>query len=596
MRPLSKIVIKDRHRRILALIRNNTARLVLAAGCSLMVSLATTATGYLIKPVIDDIFVNKDTTGLVWLPLLVIAVFFVKGVGSYGQEYFMNYVGEDIIRRLRNQLYDRIQDLPLAFFQKERTGVLMSRITNDVNILKAMVSTAVTGSLRDLSTVIGLTVVIFYLNWRMAILAFVVFPVAFIPVVILGQKVRRVSTGCQEAIAELSAFLHETFAGNKIVKAFGREQHEKRRFFDHTQRLFALEIKGVKVRALASPIMEFFGGIGIAFVIWYGGSQVISGQTTPGTFMSFLACVLLIYDPVRKLSQVNNTIQQGMAAADRVFDIIETPSGIPEPPRPRPMSAGPHDVHFSDVHFSYGDKPVLKGIDLRVPHGQILALVGMSGGGKTTLVNLIPRFFDVTGGAVRIDDHDIREYAVADLRREIAIVTQEPILFNETVHDNIAYGKPQADRAAVVKAAQAAYAHDFIERFPKGYDTVIGELGGRLSGGEKQRLCIARALLKDAPILILDEATSSLDTEAEALVQKALENLMQGRTTFVIAHRLSTIAKADHIVVIVDGRIAEQGSHQALMGNQREYAKLYDMQFAAANSSTTGNVHAGTES
>jgi subfamily B ATP-binding cassette protein MsbA len=596
MSPFSKIEIRDRHRRILALIRKNSARLVLAAGCSLMVSAATTATGYLIKPVIDDIFVNQDTTGLVWLPLLVIAVFFVKGVGSYGQEYFMNFVGEDIIRRLRNQLYDRIQDLSLAFFQKERTGVLMSRITNDVNILKAMVSTAVTGALRDLSTVIGLTAVIFYQNWRMAILAFVVFPVAFIPVVVLGQKVRRVSTGCQEAIAELSAFLHETFVGNKIVKAFGMEQHEKGRFFDQTQRLFALEIKGVKVRALASPIMEFFGGIGIAFVIWYGGSQVISGQTTPGTFMSFLACVLLIYDPVRKLSQVNNTIQQGLAAADRVFDIIETPSGIQEPTTPRPMSPGPHDVQFTDVHFSYGDKPILKGIDLFVPHGQILALVGMSGGGKTTLVNLIPRFFDVTGGAVRIDDHDIREYAVADLRREIAIVTQEPILFNETVHDNIAYGNPQADRAAVVKAAQAAYAHDFIERFPNGYDTVTGELGGRLSGGEKQRLCIARALLKDAPILILDEATSSLDTEAEALVQKALENLMQGRTTFVIAHRLSTIAKADHIVVIVDGRIAEQGSHQALLGNQREYAKLYDMQFAAANSATLGTVHAGTDS
>ncbi len=596
MSPFSKIEFRDRHRRILALIRKNSARLVLAAGCSLMVSAATTATGYLIKPVIDDIFVNQDTTGLVWLPLLVVAVFFVKGVGSYGQEYFMNFVGEDIIRRLRNQLYDRIQDLSLAFFQKERTGVLMSRITNDVNILKAMVSTAVTGALRDLSTVIGLTAVIFYQNWRMAILAFVVFPVAFIPVVVLGRKVRRVSTGCQEAIAELSAFLHETFVGNKIVKAFGMEQHEKRRFFDQTQRLFALEIKGVKVRALASPIMEFFGGIGIAFVIWYGGSQVISGQTTPGTFMSFLACVLLIYDPVRKLSQVNNTIQQGLAAADRVFDIIETPSGIQEPTTPRPMSPGPHDVQFTDVHFSYGDKPILKGIDLFVPHGQILALVGMSGGGKTTLVNLIPRFFDVTGGAVRIDDHDIREYAVADLRREIAIVTQEPILFNETVHDNIAYGNPQADRAAVVKAAQAAYAHDFIERFPNGYDTVTGELGGRLSGGEKQRLCIARALLKDAPILILDEATSSLDTEAEALVQKALENLMQGRTTFVIAHRLSTIAKADHIVVIVDGRIAEQGSHQALLGNQREYAKLYDMQFAAANSATLGTVHAGTDS
>ena len=295
MKHLFKIELKDRHRRILSLIKKNSGRLIFAGGCSLMISSATTAMGYLIKPVIDDIFVNRNTTGLLLLPMLVIVIFLMKGLGSYGQEYFMNYVGEDIIRRLRNQLYDRIQDLPLSFFQKERTGTLMSRVTNDVNILKAMVSTAVTGSLRDASTIIGLTAVIFYQNWRMAIIAFIVLPVAFWPVFILGRKVRRVSTGCQQAMAELSAFLHETFAGNKIVKAFGMEPHEKRRFFDKTHRLFRLEIKGVIVRALSSPIMEFFGGMGIAFVIWYGGSEVIDGKTTPGTFMSFLACVLLLY-------------------------------------------------------------------------------------------------------------------------------------------------------------------------------------------------------------------------------------------------------------------------------------------------------------
>lgn len=587
MKNLFNIRLRSRHKRIFALIRKNSMRLVMAAGCSLIVSVATTATGYLIKPVIDDIFVNKDTTGLVFLPLLVIAVYLMKALGTYGQEFFMNYVGEDIIRRLRNQLYDRIQDLSLAFFQKERTGTLMSRITNDVSILKALVSTAVTGSLRDLSTIIGLTSVIFYLNWRMAILAFVVLPVAFLPVFILGRKVRRVSTGCQQAMAELSAFLHETFAGNKIVKAFGMERHEKNRFFDRTQRLFKLEIKGVMIRSLSSPIMEFFGGFGIAFVIWYGGSEVIDGKTTPGTFMSFLACVLLLYDPVRKLSNLNNTIQQGLAAADRVFDVIETQPDIQDPSTCAPMVSGPHDVNFEQVHFDYGDKPVIKGIDLHVQHGKIIALVGMSGGGKTTLVNLIPRFFDVTGGRIAIDGRDIRDYAVSDLRREIAIVTQDPILFNETVRDNIAYGNLEADHDAIVQAAKAAYAHDFIMRFPNGYDTVIGELGGRLSGGEKQRLCIARALLKDAPILILDEATSSLDTEAEALVQKALENLMKGRTTFVIAHRLSTIAKADHIVVIVDGKIVEQGTHASLLSQKGEYAKLHDMQFAAANGPAT---------
>ncbi|MGA6926135.1 MAG: ABC transporter ATP-binding protein, partial [Desulfosarcina sp.] len=401
-----RINLRDRHRRILALVKKNSGRLILAAACSLMVSAATTAMGYLIKPVIDDIFVNQDTAGLVWLPIAVVAVFLVKGAGSYGQEYFMNYVGEDIIRRLRNQLYDRIQDLPLAFFQRERTGTLMSRITNDVNILKSMVSTTVTGFLRDASTIVGLTAVIFYQNWRMAILAFVVMPLAFWPVFILGRKVRRVSTGCQEAMAEMSTFLHETFAGNKIVKAFGMEPQEKQRFFERTGRLFNLEIKGVVVRALSSPIMEFFGGVGIAFVIWYGGSEVIDGDTTPGTFMSFLACVLLLYDPVRKLSRLNNSIQQGMAAVDRVFDIIETAAEIPDPVSPRPIQPGPHDLQFENVRFSYGEQEVIKGIDLTVAKGQVLALVGNSGGGKSTLAYLIPRFFDVTGGCIRIGGID----------------------------------------------------------------------------------------------------------------------------------------------------------------------------------------------
>jgi ATP-binding cassette, subfamily B, bacterial MsbA len=580
---LSKFAFKERHRHIIALIKENSGRLIFAGVCSLMISGATTTMGYLLKPVIDKIFVNKDTQGLTVLPLLIIVAFMVKGLGTYGQEYFMNFVGENIIRRLRDQLYDRIQDLPLAFFQKERTGVLMSRITNDVNILKSMVSTAVTGSLRDGSSIIGLAAVVLYQNWRMAIIAFIVFPLAFLPVIELGRRVRRVSTGCQQAMAELNAFLHETFSGNKIVKAFGMEQHEKQRFFSQTRNLFKLEIKGVVVRSLSNPIMELFAGLGIAFVIWYGGWEVIKGKTTPGTFISFLACVILLYDPIRKLSQLNNSIQQGLAAADRVYDVIETETDIQDPPEPHAMRQGVHTVRFDNVQFSYGEKPVLKGIDLTVAHGQVLALVGMSGGGKTTLVNLIPRFFDVTGGRILIDEVDLRNYAIADLRREIAIVTQDPILFNETVRDNIAYGNLNASETDIVAAAQAAYAHDFILRFPAGYDTVIGELGGRLSGGEKQRLCIARALLKNAPILILDEATSSLDTEAEALVQKALENLMRGRTTFVIAHRLSTVAKADHIVVVVAGRIVEQGTHESLLTLKGEYAKLHEMQFSASN-------------
>jgi subfamily B ATP-binding cassette protein MsbA len=572
--------IRNRHRVFIRLVMKNRNRLIIAGLCGLLMSGATTTMGYLIKPVIDDIFVRKDATGLVLFPLLVIGVFLIKGLGRYGQEYFLSYVGEDIIRRLRNQLYHCIQDLPLAFFQQERTGGLMSRITSDVNILKSMVSRTATGALSDLSAIVGLTAVIFYQNWRMAILAFIIMPVAFFPVFELGRRVRRVRTGCQEAMAELNSFLHETLAGAKIVKAFGMENHEKKRFDQKTGDLFRLEIKGVIVRSLSSPIMEFLGGLGIAFVIWYGGWEVIQGKTTPGTFMSFLTCVMLLYEPVKKLSHLNNSIQQGLAAIDRVYDVVEAQSNIRDPEQPHEMASGAHAVAFNQVDFSYGETPVLNQIDIEVPQGEVLALVGMSGGGKSTLVNLIPRFFDVTGGAITIDGIDIRNFRVSDLRRQIAMVTQEPILFNETVRQNIAYGNPQATQQEIVAAATAAYANDFIMEFPNGYDTVVGELGGRLSGGEKQRLCIARALLKNTPVLILDEATSSLDTESEALVQKALENLMRGRTTFVIAHRLSTVAKADRIAVVANGRIVEIGSHDELLALQGEYTKLHDMQFS----------------
>lgn len=580
---LFKIEIKDRHRRIWHMIMENRFRLYLAMLCSLAIAASMAGMGYYIQPVVDRIFVEKDVTKLALLPIVVLVIFFLKGIGMYGHEYFMNYVGESIIRRLRNDLFNHIMDLPLAFFHKEQTGRLMSRITYDVAIVKAMVSTAVTGAFRDFFTIAGLTGVIFYRDWKMAIVAVVVLPAAFYPVVALGRRVRRVSTGCQESIGELSSFLHEAFAGSKIVKAFGMESHEKRRFDEKTGRLFKLEIKGVIVRSLSSPIMEFFGGVGIAFIIWYGGSRVISGASTPGMFMSFLACVMLLYDPVKKLSNLNNALQQGMAAVDRIFEVIETESDIQDPPEPMAVRRGSHTVRFDQVYFGYDRDMVLKDINLEVKKGEILALVGMSGGGKSSLVTLIPRFYDVKKGRVMIDGTDIRELAVADLRKEIAIVTQDPILFNDTVRNNIAYGNSNASEDDIVNAAKAAYAFNFIEAFPDGFDTVIGELGGRLSGGEKQRLCIARALLKNAPILILDEATSALDAESEALVQKALENLMKGRTTFVIAHRLSTIGYANRIIVVVGGRIVEEGTHAELMACSGEYCKLYQMQIGNGN-------------
>ncbi len=579
MKEISSVKIKDRHKHLISLVRDNWVRLSWAMGCMLVIAACTSATAFLVKPILDDIFFKKDIAMLRIIPLAVILIYLIRGVGYYGQEYLMNYVGESIIRRLRNSLYDRIQDLPLSFFQREKTGVLMSRITNDVNIIKAMVSTAVTSSLRDVFTVIGLTGVIFYRDWKMAFFALVILPIAFYPVVEFGRRVRRVSTGCQEAMAEMTSFLHETFVGNKIVKAFGMESYEKDRFAEKTLSLFNLEMKAVKAKSLSSPVMEFLGGLGIAFVIWYGGSKVIEGTSTPGTFFSFMAAVLMLYDPVKKLSKLNNAIQQGLAAADRVFDIIERDPDIKEHPDPVQIQTGPHKVTFQNVFLKYDETMVLKNISLNAEAGEILALVGMSGGGKTSLVNLIPRFYDVTRGEILIDGTDIRKASISSLRKQIAVVTQDTILFNDTVRNNIAYGNRNASDEEIENAAKAAYAYNFIQSFPDKFDTMIGELGGRLSGGEKQRLCIARALLKDSPILILDEATSALDTESEMLVQKALENLMKGRTTFVIAHRLSTIGYAHRIAVIVNGQIVEQGNHEELLNADGEYSKLYRMQF-----------------
>ncbi len=579
MKPIDQTIIKARNQQLYQLVKGNWLKLLIAMICMLLQAGATSSIPFLIKPVVDDIFINKDAAMLKLIPLAVILLYFILGAAMYGQAYFMNYVGQDIIRRLRNSIYSKISELPVSFFYKATTGALMSRITNDVNIIRAMVSTAVTGVLRDVFTVIGLTVVVFYRDWKMATFAVVIIPIAFVPIVKIGKRVRKISTGTQEAVAELNAFLHETFTGNIIVKAFGMENYENRRFTKMTNDLFRLELKAVKAKELASPVMEFLGGLGVACVIWYGGSQVISGTSTPGNFFSFMGAVLMLYGPVKKISKLNNVVQAGLAGADRVFEIIEARTDIKEVSNPVTIKTGPHNVTFKDVSFKYDDVIVLEDINLTARPGEVIALVGMSGGGKTSLVNLIPRFYDVWKGAVLIDGLDIRKASLKSLRAQIAIVTQSPILFNDTIRNNIAYGNHNASDADIKKAAKAAYAYDFIQHLPEKFNTSIGELGNRLSGGERQRICIARALVKDAPILILDEATSSLDTESESLVQKALENLMKGRTTFVIAHRLSTISYADKIVVIVDGRIVEEGSHEDLLANQAEYYNLYNMQF-----------------
>ena len=579
MKKISIPQIKDRHKRLLLLIKDKWLRLSFAMGCMMVVGVSTSATAFLIKPVLDDIFLKQDARMLKIIPVAIVIIYFLRGIAYYCQVYLMSYVGQSIITSLRNILFSKIQDLSLSFFHEEKTGALMSRVTNDVNIVKEMVSNAVTGALKDSFTIVCLTIVIFYRDWKMAIFAFLILPLAFFPIVEFGRRVRKVSTGYQEAMADMSSFLHETFFGNKIVKTFGRESYEKKRFLKKTHNIFNLEMKAVVARSLSAPIMEFLGGIGVAFIIWYGGSKVIAGTSTAGTFFSFMAAVIMLYEPVKKLSRLNNSIQQGLAATDRIFDIIDKESDIREHHNPVDIKPGLHKVTFKNVFFKYDNAMVLEDINLDVKAGEILALVGMSGGGKTSLVNLIPRLYDVTEGSILIDGIDIRKASISSLRNQIAIVTQDPILFNDTIRNNIAYGNHNASNKDIERVAKAAYAYNFIQRLPDKFDASIGELGGRLSGGEKQRICIARALLKDAPILILDEATSSLDSEAETLVQKALENLMRGRTTFVIAHRLSTISYAQRIIVIIGGKIVEEGDQNELIARQEEYYKLYQMQF-----------------
>ncbi len=571
------------YQRILELVKLQWPRLLVAMLCMMLVAFLTAATAYLVKPVLDEIFFKKDMRMLKLLPFAIIILYAVKGACYFGQNYLMNYVGHSIIMRLRDKLYVHIQMLPLSFFHKTKTGILMARIINDVNIVKGMVSNAITGVLKDSFTIIGLLFVIFYRDWKLALIAIAIFPLAVIPIVNFGRRLRRLSTRCQEAIADMSFLLHETFTSNRIVKAFGMESYENRRFFERTSRLFTNEMKAVGVRSISSPVMELLGGIGITLIIWYGGYKVVTGTSTPGTFFSFMAALIMLYEPVKKMSGLNNTIQEGLAAAVRIYDILDTASDIVEREDAIELKSNAHSVVFQNISFKYEDQMVLKNINLEVKKGEVLALVGMSGGGKTTLVNLIPRFYDVTEGSILMEGYDIRDVTIASLRSQIGIVTQDPILFNDTIRNNIAYGNTDAKESDIVAAAKAAYAYDFIQRFPEKFDTVAGERGIRLSGGEKQRVCIARALLKNAPILILDEATSSLDSESELAVQRALENLMKGRTTFVIAHRLSTVRHANRIIVIVDGKIVEEGKHEELLALEGEYHKLHDLQFEDNN-------------
>ena len=566
--------------RLYEILKPYRTKLIVAMIAMICVAGFTGTQAYLVKDLLDKIFMEKNTTYLKVLPLAVVAIFFLKGVFYYMYSMLLEMVGQSVIRDFRLALFNHIHKQSLSFFNSMPTGTLISRIISDVTLLQRAVSNALVSSVRDFFQVIILLGVVFFMNWRLAMITFIVLPVAAYPIIQFGRLFRKLSTSTQEEVANVTNTLHETITGNRIVKAFTKEEYEGQRFGKQVFGLFSLTMKDAKYRCLQHPMMEFIGGFAIALIIWFGGLEVIKGTATPGTFFAFLTALIAAYEPIKGVTRINSTIQQGLAAAARVFAILDIEPEIQDKKGSKPLLPFSTSIEFKDLSYQYDDETtVLRNINLKVPAGEALAIVGPSGGGKTTLTNLIPRFLDIKEGAIEIDGTDIRDVTVASLRNQIAMVTQQTILFNDTVRNNIAYSDQDTPLEDVYKAAGAAHALDFIEDLPEGFDTIIGEGGARLSGGQRQRISIARAILKDAPILILDEATSALDTESEREVQKALENLMRNRTTFVIAHRLSTIKNADRIIVIKAGKIVEEGNHESLISMGGEYETLYNMQY-----------------
>jgi len=562
-------------------LRPHLVRIVFSILCMGLVAGTTAANAWLMEPVLDKIFVghNVDLLFVVAGSVLLLAV--VKGLATYGQSVLMTTVGQRVIADVQIKLFSRLMRADLAYFHKTPTGALISRFTNDAQVLRGAAAQALTGMGKDALTVICLVVMMFYQDWLLALVSFFVFPIAIRPIQLIGKRMRRVSIDFQLEMGQLNTLLSQTFQGARHVKAYGMEAYETARATELTDRIFRLVERASRIRAAASPMMETLGGVAIAVVILYGGWEVIHGARTPGTFFSFITALLLAYQPMKSLASFNTGLQEGLAAAERIFEVLDLEPEIRDRPGAGNLVVTGGGIRFNHVRFAYDERTTaLDGADLEVPAGHTVALVGPSGAGKSTILNLIPRFYDVTEGSVTIDGTDLRDVTLASLRANIALVSQEVSLFDDTVRANIAYGRPDADEQDIIAAAKGAAAHDFIIGLADGYDTLVGEHGIRLSGGQRQRLSIARAMLKNAPILLLDEATSALDTQSERQVQAALKALMRGRTTVVIAHRLSTVVDADLIYVVDHGRIVEAGRHAELLQRHGIYARLWAMQFA----------------
>ncbi len=557
-------------------------RFIVALLAMLLYAGAQAGVGALVAPIIGRVLPGKSDTAFRFWAAAIIVAYLAKGLGSYFSTYLMTDIGQRVVRDVRHQLFGHILNQSAAFFSRRTTGQLMSRITNDVGQVQQVVSETLGDLLRESLTVTGFAILMFWYDWKLSLVAFTSAPLVVYPLVRLGQRVRRSTRRSQEQLEHLSHLTAEAFAGHRIVKAFGGERHEAARFGAASERLYRTNLKITSTVSLLPPIMEFLGGVAIVALLWYGRRRIAAHTMGQGEFMGFIFAAFMMYTPIKRLSRVNANIQQAMAAAARIFEMLDTHSEVLERPDARPLVPLTRGIEFKDVSFAYDDgigKAVLKNVSFGARAGQVIALVGLSGAGKTTLVNLLPRFYDVTGGGIYIDGVDIRDITLTSLRQQIGIVTQETVLFDDTIANNIAYGLPSSTPQAIEEAARAAHAHEFIQTLPAKYETQIGERGQRLSGGQRQRLAIARALLKNSPILILDEATSSLDAESELLVQDALANLMRNRTAFVIAHRLSTVRRADAIVALERGRVAEIGRHEELLAKPAGvYAKLYALQ------------------